>query len=158
MTAAPENRGRRILVVEDNALNLELVRDILAAEGYEVLEAADGPTGVAVALAEHPELILMDLQLPGLDGFQATQQIRADPNLKDVPIVAVTAHAMKGDDERARAAGCDGFIAKPIQVREFERQFDPELAAFAGLALDADAPAHRRGKLAVDGQAQTRVA
>ncbi len=119
MTAAPENRGRRILVVEDNALNLELVRDILAAEGYEVLEAADGPTGVAVALAERPELILMDLQLPGLDGFQAAQQIRADPNLKDVPIVAVTAHAMKGDDDRARAAGCDGFIAKPIQVRDF---------------------------------------
>jgi len=113
------NRGRRILVVEDNALNLELVRDILTAEGYDVLEAADGPTGVAVALAECPELILMDLQLPGLDGFQATQQIRADPKLRDVPIVAVTAHAMKGDDERARAAGCDGFVAKPIQVRQF---------------------------------------
>jgi two-component system cell cycle response regulator DivK len=119
MPGTEANRGRRILVVEDNALNLELVRDILTAEGYEVLEAADGPTGVAIAVVEHPELILMDLQLPGLDGFQATQQIRADPVLRDVPIVAVTAHAMKGDDDRARAAGCDGFIAKPIQVREF---------------------------------------
>ena len=119
MPVNPANRGRRILVVEDNALNLELVRDILVAEGFDVLEAADGPTGVAIALLERPELILMDLQLPGLDGFQATQQIRSDPSLRDVPIVAVTAHAMKGDDERARAAGCDGFVAKPIQVREF---------------------------------------
>ena len=127
-TTSSANRGRRILVVEDNALNLELVRDILTAEGYEVLEAADGPTGVAVALAERPELILMDLQLPGLDGFQATQQIRADPKLRDVPIVAVTAHAMKGDDDRARAAGCDGFVAKPIQVREFVATVERYLA------------------------------
>ena len=116
MTAAAP---KRILIVEDNPLNLELVRDILTAEGYEVLEAIDGPTGVAIATLERPALILMDLQLPGLDGLQATQQIRADPRLRDVPIVAVTAHAMKGDDERARAAGCDGFIPKPIQVREF---------------------------------------
>jgi two-component system cell cycle response regulator DivK len=112
---------KRILIVEDNPLNLELLRDILSAEGYDVLEAADGPTGVAIARLERPALILMDLQLPGLDGLQATRQIRADPNLRDVPIVAVTAHAMKGDDERARAAGCDGFIPKPIQVREFVR-------------------------------------
>ncbi len=109
----------RILVVEDNPMNLELVRDILTAEGYEVIEAADGATGVAVAVLEKPALILMDLQLPGLDGLEATRQIRADPALKDVPIVAVTAHAMKGDDEKALAAGCDGFVAKPIQVRDF---------------------------------------
>jgi len=109
----------RILVVEDNPLNLELVRDILTAEGYEVLEAADGATGVAIATLERPALILMDLQLPRLDGLEATRLIRADPRLADIPIVAVTAHAMKGDDEKARAAGCDGFVTKPIQVREF---------------------------------------
>lgn len=109
----------RILVVEDNPMNLELVRDILTAEGYEVIEAADGATGVAVALLEHPALILMDLQLPGLDGLEATRQIRADPALRGIPIVAVTAHAMKGDDDKALAAGCDGFVAKPIQVRDF---------------------------------------
>ena len=119
MSEGSKKTGRRILVVEDNAMNLELVRDILLAEGYEVLEAADGATGVHVAGAERPELILMDLQLPGLDGLQAVQLIRADDALRDVPIVAVTAHAMKGDDERARSAGCDGFIAKPIQVRDF---------------------------------------
>jgi CheY-like chemotaxis protein len=114
MSSAP-----RILVVEDNPMNLELVRDILTAEGYEVIEAVDGATGVAVALLEHPALILMDLQLPGLDGLEATRLIRADPALQGIPIVAVTAHAMKGDDDKALAAGCDGFVAKPIQVRDF---------------------------------------
>jgi len=109
----------RILVVEDNPMNLELVRDILTAQGYEVLEAADGATGVAIARLERPALILMDLQLPQLDGLEATRQIRSDPRLAHIPIVAVTAHAMKGDDEKARAAGCDGFVTKPIQVREF---------------------------------------
>ena len=109
----------RILVVEDNPMNLELVRDILTAEGYEVLEAADGATGVAIATLERPSLILMDLQLPRLDGLEAARLIRADPRLAGIPIVAVTAHAMKGDDEKARAAGCDGFVTKPIQVREF---------------------------------------
>jgi two-component system, cell cycle response regulator DivK len=112
-------RATRILVVEDNPLNLELVRDILTAEGYEVLEAADGAAGVAIAALEHPALILMDLQLPRLDGLEATRLMRADPRLADIPILAVTAHAMKGDDDKAREAGCDGFITKPIQVREF---------------------------------------
>jgi two-component system cell cycle response regulator DivK len=114
MSGAP-----RILVVEDNPMNLELVRDILTAEGYEVLEAADGATGVAIATLERPALILMDLQLPRLDGLEAARLIRADPRLAGIPIVAVTAHAMKGDDEKARAAGCDGFVTKPIQVRDF---------------------------------------
>jgi two-component system, cell cycle response regulator DivK len=109
----------RILVVEDNAMNLELVRDILTAEGYEVLEASDGATGVAIAALERPSLILMDLQLPRMDGLEAARSLRADPRLREIPIVAVTAHAMKGDDEKARAAGCDGFVSKPIQVREF---------------------------------------
>ena len=109
----------RILVVEDNPMNLELVRDILLAEGYEVLEAADGATGVAITTLEQPTLVLMNLRLPRLDGLEAARQIRADPRLAHIPIVAVTAHAMKGDDERARGAGCDGFITKPIQLRDF---------------------------------------
>ncbi len=109
----------KILVVEDNPLNLELVRDGLTAAGYDVLEAADGAAGVEIAILEQPDLILMDLQLPGLDGLDATRQLRAHPVTAATPIVAVTAHAMKGDDEKAFSAGCDGFITKPIQVREF---------------------------------------
>jgi two-component system cell cycle response regulator DivK len=132
MSGAP-----RILVVEDNPMNLELVRDILTAEGYEVLEAADGATGVAIATLERPALILMDLQLPRLDGLEAARLIRADPRLADIPIVAVTAHAMKGDDEKARAAGCDGFVTKPIQVREFVAT----VAAFLKGAKSGSAPA-----------------
>lgn len=109
----------KILVVEDNPLNLELVRDILVSAGYEVVEALDGEAGIEIARLEKPSLILMDLQLPGLDGLEATRQIRADPNLAKVPIVALTAHAMRGEEERAASAGCDGFITKPIRVREF---------------------------------------
>jgi two-component system, cell cycle response regulator DivK len=109
----------RILVVEDNPLNLELMRDILVAEGYEVLEANDGAAGVEIAVLEHPDLILMDLQLPGMDGLEATRRLREHPAFATMPIIAVTAHAMRGDDERAMAAGCTGFITKPIRVREF---------------------------------------
>ncbi len=112
-------RSPKILVVEDNPLNLELLRDILLAEGYEVIEAGDGAAGIEIARLERPDLILMDLQLPGLDGLEATRQIRADSRIASIPIVAVTAHAMKGDDERAREAGCTGFVTKPIDVRQF---------------------------------------
>ncbi len=112
-------RAAKILVVEDNPMNLELVRDILTAEGYEVLEANDGAAGVEIAVLERPDLILMDLQLPGMDGFEATRRIRAERRTAATPIVAVTAHAMRGDDEKARAAGCSGFITKPIDIKEF---------------------------------------
>jgi two-component system, cell cycle response regulator DivK len=115
----PETKVRRVLVVEDNPLNLELVRDILVSAGYEVLEAGDGAAGVQIAQLEKPDLVLMDLQLPGLDGLEATRILRADPALGRTAIVALTAHAMRGEEERARAAGCDGFITKPIRVREF---------------------------------------
>ena len=113
------DRAFRILVIEDNALNLELVRDILVSEGYEVFEATDGATGIEIAVLERPDLILMDLQLPGMDGLEATRRLRADQRTAATPIVAVTAHAMRGDDEKALAAGCTGFITKPIQVRKF---------------------------------------
>ena len=113
------DRAFRILVIEDNALNLELVRDILVSEGYEVFEATDGAAGVEIAFLERPDLILMDLQLPGMDGLEATRRLRADERTAATPIIAVTAHAMRGDDEKALAAGCTGFITKPIQVRKF---------------------------------------
>lgn len=109
----------KILVVEDNPLNLELVRDILTDAGYEVLEAIDGAAGVEIAKLERPDLILMDIQLPGMDGLEATREIRMDPDTADTPIVALTAHAMIGEEAKARAAGCSGFITKPIQVRAF---------------------------------------
>ncbi len=121
-------RAAKILVVEDNPMNLELVRDILTAAGYEVLEANDGAAGVEIAVLERPDLILMDLQLPGMDGFEATRRIRAEKRTAATPIVAVTAHAMRGDDEKARAAGCSGFIAKPIDVKGFAAA----VAAFLG--------------------------
>lgn len=112
-------KRRRVLVVEDNPLNLELVRDILVVAGYDVLEAVDGTAGVEIARLEKPDLVLMDLQLPGLDGLEATRILRADPALRKTAIVALTAHAMRGEEERALAAGCDGFITKPIRIREF---------------------------------------
>lgn len=109
----------KILVVEDNPLNLELVRDILLGAGYEVIEAEDGEKSLEIALREKPDLVLMDIQLPGLDGLEATRRMRAEPELAGIPILALTAHAMRGEEERALAAGCDGFITKPIRLREF---------------------------------------
>ena len=107
----------RILVVEDNPVNLELVRDILEAHGHEVLEASNATDGLALLSGELPDLILMDIQLPGMDGLTATRQIKADARLQGIPVVALTAHAMRGDEERALAAGCDGYVSKPIDTR-----------------------------------------
>lgn len=105
-----------ILYVEDNQDNRVLVRRVLEAEGYRVLEAADGPTGVELACAMHPALILMDINLPELDGFQATARLKMMPELRDVPIVALTANVMKGDREKTLEAGCSGYIQKPIDI------------------------------------------
>ena len=112
----------RILVVEDNPLNLKLIRDVLEFQGFDVITAQSGEEGVAVASTSSPDLVLMDLQLPGIDGHEALQRIRADPRCHKVPVVAVTAFAMKDDVERAEAAGFDGYIAKPISVRALPRQ------------------------------------
>ena len=125
--ARPECRmGRRmsarILVVEDNPLNLKLIRDVLEFQGFDVITVQSGEEGVAVASASSPDLVLMDLQLPGIDGHEALQRIRADPRCHNVPVVAVTAFAMKDDVARAEAAGFDGYIAKPISVRALPRQ------------------------------------
>jgi len=114
--------GERILVVEDNPKNLKLVRDVLQFSGYEVIEATSGEDGVRLAAQEQPDLILMDLQLPGIDGTEALRQIRANDAGGAVPVVAVTAFAMNEDRDRAYAAGFDGYLQKPISVRGLQKQ------------------------------------
>ena len=110
--------SKRILVVEDTEDNRQIVRDLLASAGYELIEAADGEAGVAMAAAHKPDLILMDLQLPVMDGYEATRRIKADPALQHIPIIAVTSYALSGDEARIRAAGCDGYVAKPFSPRQ----------------------------------------
>ncbi|MCA9883354.1 MAG: response regulator [Anaerolineae bacterium] len=105
---------QRILCIEDNPQNMRLVRKILKHHGYEVLEAVDGTSGVEMANKEVPDLILMDINLPDIDGLDATRQIKDNPALVHIPIVALTANAMYGDEERILAAGCDGYISKPV--------------------------------------------
>ncbi|NJL95531.1 MAG: response regulator [Anaerolineae bacterium] len=113
--------GKRILVVEDNPDNRILITDVLTSLDYEVLVAVDGEEGVRKAVQEVPDLILMDLSLPQMDGWTATGHIKADANLHHIPIVALTAHAMVGDRERALQAGCDDYVSKPIDLRELAR-------------------------------------
>jgi two-component system cell cycle response regulator DivK len=112
----------RILVVEDNAKNMKLVRDVLEYAGYEVIEATSGEDGVRLAESERPQLILMDLQLPGIDGTEALRQIRVGRDGQETPVVAVTAFAMDEDRARAFASGFDGYVEKPINVRRFREQ------------------------------------
>ena len=111
-----------ILVVEDNERNLKLLRDVLEYAGYDVRVARTGEDGVTLAVKEPPDLVLMDLQLPGIDGMEAFRQLRASPRTADVPVVAVTAQAMKEDRERVLEAGFDGYVEKPISVRAFPEQ------------------------------------
>jgi two-component system cell cycle response regulator DivK len=108
----------RILYVEDNFQNKRLVRKILTARGYEVLEADDGLTGVEIATKETPDLILMDISLPGIDGVEATQRIKACQDTARIPVIALTANAMRGDRERFIAAGCDDYLPKPISTTD----------------------------------------
>ncbi len=110
--------SKRILVVEDNPDNRILITDVLTSLNYHVVVAVDGEEGVAKAGAEKPDLILMDLSLPHMDGWTATGQIKANPALEHIPIIALTAHAMVGDRERAIEAGCDDYVSKPIDLRE----------------------------------------
>ncbi|HXB55916.1 MAG TPA: response regulator [Vicinamibacteria bacterium] len=109
--------GEPILIVDDNPANLKLARVVLSREGYEVRTAADAEDALVALRTFRPRLILMDLQLPGMDGFELTRRLKADPARSGVVILALTAYAMKGDEEKARAAGCDGYIAKPIDTR-----------------------------------------
>jgi len=108
-----------LLIVEDNPANMTLAVFLLKSAGYTIVTAIDAEAGLAVARAELPNLILMDIQLPGMDGLQATALLKADEATRAIPVIALTALAMKGDEERIRAAGCDGYIAKPLAYKEF---------------------------------------
>lgn len=116
--------GERVLIVEDNPETMALMVDILSSLEYEVLQATDGEQGIQVAGAERPDLILMDLSLPRLDGWTATRRLKADPVLRDIPVIALTAHAMMGDRERTLEAGCDDYLTKPINLREFAQKLN----------------------------------
>ena len=109
--------ARRILVVEDHEENRRILRDALTSAGYEIVEAVTGEEGVALAERERPDLILMDIQLPGLDGYEATRRIKGNPALRPIPIIAVTSYALSGDDVKAFQAGCDAYVAKPFSPR-----------------------------------------
>lgn len=111
-----------ILVVDDNATNLKLASEVLQMEGHEVLRASDADEALALLGAHRPDLILMDIALPGMDGLELTRRLKADPDLCTVPIIALSAFAMKGDEEKALASGCDGYITKPINTRTFPAQ------------------------------------
>ena len=111
----------RILVVEDNTMNMELAVDLLELQGYEVLCAQTGQEALEVSRHEQLDLILMDVQLPGMDGLAVTRKLKESPETRDIPVVALTAHAMKGDEERMLSHGCVGYIAKPIDTREFPK-------------------------------------
>jgi two-component system cell cycle response regulator DivK len=118
-----------ILVVEDNRANMKLALTLLQSAGHRVLSATDAEAGLLLARAEHPGLILMDIQLPGMDGLEATMELKRDAATSSIPVIALTALAMKGDEERMRAAGCDGYIAKPIRYQDFLATIAAHLAA-----------------------------
>jgi len=121
--------SKRILVVEDQEDNRRIIRDLLASVGYELIEATDGEAGVRLAESERPDLILMDIQLPVLDGHEATRRIKQNPELRHIPIIVVTSYALSGDDQKAMAAGSDGYVAKPFSPRQLLamiRKFFPE--------------------------------
>jgi two-component system cell cycle response regulator DivK len=118
-----------VLVVEDNAANMTLAMFLLQSAGHTVLTATDAEAGLTLARGEQPDLILMDIQLPGMDGLQATALLKRDESTRAIPVIALTALAMKGDEERIRAAGCDGYIAKPMRYQEFLAAIAAQLAA-----------------------------
>ncbi|HUI33988.1 MAG TPA: response regulator [Stellaceae bacterium] len=115
----PSRTAKRILVVEDNELNLKLLNDVLEAHGYAVLATGEGAVAIAWARQYRPDLILMDLQLPDISGLEVTRLLKADVGTASIPIVAVTAFAMAGDEKKALEQGCDAYVAKPIDLRKF---------------------------------------
>lgn len=119
---------KKILVVEDVDLNIDLLVQLLEGEAYTVVTAMDGEEGLNVAAAERPDLILMDLSLPVLDGWEATRRLKASPDLHHIPVIALTAHAMRGDEEKALAAGCDAYLTKPLD----DKLLFAKIAAFLG--------------------------
>ena len=119
ITFAPPGMERTILIVEDNELNMKLFHDLLEAHGYSILATREGTKAEEMARTHRPDLILMDIQLPGVSGLELTRRIKASEDLSHIPIIAVTAFAMKGDEERIRECGCEGYIAKPITIAGF---------------------------------------
>ncbi len=123
---------KKVLIVEDNELNMKLFRDLLEAHGYKTLESRDGVEALRVAREERPDLILMDIQLPEVSGLEVAKWIKEDEKLKRIPIIAVTAFAMKGDEEKIREGGCEAYLAKPISLTTFletvERYLQPVAA------------------------------
>ncbi|HKJ75302.1 MAG TPA: response regulator [Alphaproteobacteria bacterium] len=111
--------SRTILIVEDNELNMKLFHDLLAAHGYNILQANNGHDALSIARSDKPDLILMDIQLPEISGLDVTRMIKEDDDIRDIPVVAVTAFAMKGDAEKFKQGGCEAYIAKPISVASF---------------------------------------
>ena len=121
--------SKRILVVEDQEDNRRIVRDLLLASGYQLIEAMTGEEGLKMATTEKPDLILMDIQLPGMDGYEVTRRIKANPELNPIPIIVVTSYALSGDDKKAFDAGCNGYVTKPFSPRVLLakiREFLPE--------------------------------
>jgi two-component system cell cycle response regulator DivK len=111
--------AKKVLIVEDNELNMKLFHDLLEAQGYDILETREGLQALSLARAHHPDLILMDIQLPEISGLEVTKWLKEDEELASIPVVAVTAFAMKGDEERIREGGCEAYISKPISVAHF---------------------------------------
>jgi two-component system, cell cycle response regulator DivK len=109
--------SKRVLVIEDNEDNLRILRDLLTSAGYEPIEAVTGEEGVSLAETHRPDLILMDIQLPGMDGYEATRRIKVNPALRQIPVIAVTSYALSGDEVKAMEAGCDDYVTKPFSPR-----------------------------------------
>jgi len=119
--------GKVILIVDDDPKNLKLIRDVLQVNGFATLEAINGKQGVEIAKSKMPDLILMDIQMPVMDGLEATRILKADDSTNKIPIVALTSYAMVGDEERLRDAGCDGYLGKPFHIKEFLKIVDEYL-------------------------------
>ncbi len=134
--------AKRILVVDDHEKNLVLLRDILTSNGYEVLESRDGLSGVKIAREQKPDLILMDIQMPLMDGFEAAKILKNEPETKDIKIIGITSYAMKGDKEKILDSGFDAYISKPINTREL-----PKLIGSSGIIVDKDRAYHSKTRL-----------
>lgn len=121
--------GHPILIVDDNPHNLKLARVVLSQEGHDVRTASDAEQALELLEEFHPGIVLMDIQLPGMDGLELTRRLKADPARRDIVVIALTAYAMKGDEAKARAAGCDGYLSKPVDIDELGRAVAEALAA-----------------------------
>jgi two-component system, cell cycle response regulator DivK len=130
---------RKVLIVEDNALNMKLFNDVLEAHGYTTLQSVDGLNALQIARLHRPDMILMDIQLPVVSGLEITKKLKADEEVRGIPIIAVTAFAMKGDEEKIRQAGCDGYQTKPISITRFMQAIEQH----SGSHVDGITVAHR---------------